>query len=133
MRRVLLFLEFAALDITRVEFRIGLPLLGQVVQRKDRGDWTDRHARTAIDAFHGIDVQLLDFLEAGAAVVVGGVLFGVDAIDGTGIDTGSVFRPDAGFGNDVSDGPPPLISLHGMPVRAEIQSLCQTRVADSAW
>jgi hypothetical protein len=33
----------------------------------------------------------------------------VDAIYGTGVDAGGVFRSDAGFGNDIGHRPPPPI------------------------
>jgi hypothetical protein len=60
--------------------------------------------------------------KCGAAVVIGRVLLGVDAIYGTGIDAGSVFGADAGFGNDIDHRPPPPIRIYGMPVRENIQA-----------
>jgi hypothetical protein len=57
-----------------------LPLFGQVVHRKNRGDREDRHAGSAIDALYGIDVELRDIIEARTAIVVGSVLLRVDAI-----------------------------------------------------
>ena len=53
---VLSWREFAALDIAFVQFYMVLLLLGQVVQRKNRGDGADRHTGAAIDALHGINV-----------------------------------------------------------------------------
>lgn len=37
--------EFAALDVAYVDLRKMLPLLRQVVQREDRGDWADGQVR----------------------------------------------------------------------------------------
>jgi len=55
-----------------------------------------------LDALDRIDVGLLNIVEGRGAIVVGRVLFGVDAIYGAGIDEGGVLHPDAGPGNDVS-------------------------------
>ena len=93
--------EFAGLHVAFVQFRILLPLLGQVVERENRGHRADRHARAAIDAFNRINVKLGNAVEGGPAVVIGRVLLGVDAIYGTGVHASRVFRSDAGFGNDI--------------------------------
>jgi hypothetical protein len=61
---VLLFLELAAFDVACIEFRVVLPLLGRIIQRKNRGDRADGHAGTAVYAFHRINVELRDFFEA---------------------------------------------------------------------
>ena len=47
-----------------------LPLFGQVIQRKNRGDRADRHAGPTIDALYRIDVELRDLIEARTGVVV---------------------------------------------------------------
>src|SRR6266704_5939738 len=101
--------ELAGLDVAFVQFRILLPLLRQVVQGEDRGDRADRYAGAAIDAFHGINVELRNAVERWPSVVVGRILLGVDAIYGTGVDAGGVFGTDAGFGNDKGHRPPPPI------------------------
>ena len=72
--------EFAALDVACVDLRKLLPLLGQVIQRENRGHRADRHTGAAVDALDGIDVELRDFIEAGTAIIVGRALLGVDAI-----------------------------------------------------
>jgi hypothetical protein len=100
--------EFAGFDVAFVQFRILLPLLRQVVQHENRGYRADWDTGAAIDAFHRINVELGDGVECGATVVIGRVLFGVDAIYGTGVDAGGVFRSDAGFGNDIGIGHLPL-------------------------
>jgi len=69
------------------------PLLGEVVEREDGRDRAHRNAGAAIDAFDRVDI---DHFDAGE---VGFVLLGVDAIHGTGVDAGSVFRSDTGFRN----------------------------------
>src|SRR5207245_7782289 len=61
--------EFAALDVARVDLRKMLPLLGQVIRRKNRGDRADRHAGATVYALDGIDVELRDLIERGTAVV----------------------------------------------------------------
>ena len=114
--------EFASLHVAFVQFRILLPLLGQVVQRKNRGHRTDRYTGAAIDAFHGINVELGNVVEYGAAVVIGRILLGVDAINGTGVDAGGIFGPDAGFGNDKGHMSPPPIRIHAMPPGKKIQA-----------
>src|SRR6266852_8944738 len=100
--------EFAVLDVVCIKFRVVLPLFGKVIQRKNRGDRTDRHAGPKIDAFHGINVELGDLIEARTAVIVSRVFLRVNAIYGAGIHAGGVFCPNAGFGNDIGHGPPPL-------------------------
>src|SRR5437879_12558830 len=111
LRRVLgelLGREFARLDVAFVQFRILLPFLRQVVQRENRGYRADWDTGATIDAFHRINVELGNAVECGATVVISRVLLGVDAIYGTGIDAGSVFGSDTGFGNDIGHRPLPL-------------------------
>src|SRR5258707_441864 len=119
---VLVWREFAGLDVAFVQFRILLPLLGEVVERKNCGHRADRYASSAIDALHGIDVKLRDLLEAQAAIVVGVIFLWVDAIYRTGIDASGIFCPDAGFGDDICHGPPSPISLQTIPLREKIQA-----------
>ena len=99
--------EFRGLDVALIQFRILLSLLGEIVQRRNRRDGADGNSGTAIDAFHGINVELGNAVECWAAIVIGRVLLGVDAIYGTGVDAGGVFGSDAGFGNDKGHMSPP--------------------------
>ena len=125
LRRVLgelLGCEFARLDVAFVEFRILLPFLRQVVQRENRGYRADRDAGATINAFHRINVELRNAVECGPTIVISRVLLGVDAIYGTGVDAGGVFRFDAGFGNDIGHRPPPPIRTYGMPPARKIQA-----------
>lgn len=101
--------EFAAFRVTFVQFGILLPLLGQVIQRKDRGDRADRYTGAAVDTLHWIDVKLRDLVEAGPAILVSRILLRVDTVYRAGIDAGSVFCFDAGFGDDEGRKPPPPI------------------------
>jgi len=114
--------ELASLHVAFIQFRILLPLLRQIVQRENRGYRADWDTGATIDAFHGIDVELGNTVERSAAVVIGRVLLGVDAIYGTGVDAGGVFGSDAGFGNDIGHRPPPPIRIYGMPSGRKIQA-----------
>ena len=71
------------------------PLLGQVVGREDGRNRAGWDACAAVDALDRIDEQLIGL------GVSGFVLFGVDAIDRTGVYTGGVLGADTGFCNDV--------------------------------
>src|ERR1700688_4874877 len=71
--------EFAGIDVAFVQLRILLPSLGQVIQRKNRRNGADGNACAAIDAFHGINVELWNVVECCPAVVIGRVLLGVYA------------------------------------------------------
>jgi hypothetical protein len=114
--------ELAGLHVALVEFRILLPLLGKVVQRKDRGYGADWDTGSTIDAFHRINVELGNVVERRTTVVISRVLLGVDAIYGTSVDAGGVFGSDAGFGNDIGHRPPPAITVYGMPLGRQIQA-----------
>ncbi len=113
--------EFAVLDVACVYLREVLPLVGQVIQRENRGDRADRHAGATVYALDGIDVELRDLIERGTAVVIGRVLLGMDAIDGAGIDASGVLHPDAGLGDNVRHRPPPLY-LHRRLSGSRIQA-----------
>jgi hypothetical protein len=84
-----------------------LPLLRNIIEGEDRRDRAHRHASTAVDTLHRINIELRDFLEARTAVLIRRVLLGMDAINGAGIDASAVLQPDAGFGNDIGHGPSP--------------------------
>ena len=114
---VLFGCEFGGIDVAFVQLRILLPLLGQVIQRENRRDGADGDAGAAIDAFHGINVELGNVVECCSAVVIGRVLLGVYAIHGAGIDAGGVLRPDAGSAMTYAPGSPPLAFTVCLPQR----------------
>ena len=122
MLGVLFGCEFPALDVARVQLRVVLPLFGQVIQRKNRGDRADRHAGATIDALDGIDVELRYVIKVRTGVVVRRVLLRVDAVNGAGIDAGGVFCSDARFGNNEGYKPPPPISVHSTPQGSGVQA-----------
>src|SRR5206468_12650286 len=70
---------------------------------------TDRNTSTAVNALSGIDIQLRHFIERRASIVIGAVFRWMDTIHRAHIDTGSVFRPETGFGDDVGHGSPPCV------------------------
>jgi hypothetical protein len=74
------------------------PLSGDFILREDCfwGAFVD--AVAAIDAFVGIDEELVELGE-GCSIATR-----VNAIDGADFDTGGVFAVDAGFGNDMCHG-----------------------------
>ena len=67
------------------------PLLGQIVERENRGDGTHGDARAAIDTLDWIDI---DQFFGGK---LGIVFFGVDAIHRASVHTRRVFCADTGF------------------------------------
>ena len=78
-----------------VDLRKLAPLGRQIIDSKDRGDWTNRHTSAAIDALLRVDVQL------GGAFKIALVFLRMDAIYRASIDACGVFRPDAWFSNYV--------------------------------
>lgn len=98
-------LELATRDVVGILFDVGMPFLGQVVQREDRRNGADRDAGAAVDTFDRIDEELFHRIEFRPAVFVPRVLFRMNAIDGAGVDACRVFRSDAGFGNDIRHEP----------------------------
>src|SRR5215469_16677670 len=79
----------------RVDRREVLPLLRQILQRKDRRHRADRNAGAAVNAFDRADVQLRLRLKFGF------VFSRVDAIDRTNIDTRGVLGSNARLSNYV--------------------------------
>src|SRR5438477_1939705 len=75
---------------------------------ENRRHRADGNAGTAVNALHGVDVELLNFAECRTTVVVGRVLLGVNAVNGAHIDPGGVLCPDAGLSDDVCHGSPPV-------------------------
>src|SRR4051794_11870506 len=67
----------------RVDLNEWLPLRRRVVFGEDGGDGADRHARVAVHAFVGLDVEHPRAL--------------VDAVDRTFVDAGAVLHVDAGL------------------------------------
>src|SRR3954466_4453768 len=82
-------------EVLRGLRREGRPLVGQLVFGEAGVDRACLDAGVAVDAFLGVDVELLD------VVVVGLVRRRVDAVDGTHLDARVVLGPDAGLGDDV--------------------------------
>jgi hypothetical protein len=78
-----------------------MPLLGKVVQSKNRRNRADWYARAAVDALDGINKELVDLFKARAAVGVLRVLLGMDAVNWAGIHTSRIFGPYTGFSNYV--------------------------------
>src|SRR5713101_5255766 len=82
-------------EVLRIPLGILFPLFRKVVEREDGRDRTNRNAGAAIDAFYRVDIQHL----LGPELL--GVLLGMNAIHRTRVNTGCVFRSDAGLGNYV--------------------------------
>src|SRR4029077_5483074 len=85
-----------------VDRRVALPLFRQVLEGENRGYWTDGDAGAAIDAFDGINIELL------LCLMLGFVLARVDAVDRADVHAGRVFRADARLSNHVSHSRSPL-------------------------
>lgn len=73
-----------------------LPLFRQIIGGKDGRDWANRYAGTAVDAFDRVNEKLIGFSKIWL------IPLGMNAIHRAGIDTGDIFRPDAGFCDYVS-------------------------------
>src|SRR5271165_1150833 len=78
-------------EVLGVTLGVFLPLFRQIVERENGRNRANRHARAAINALDGVDVQ---HLFRGELVAV---LFGMDAVHRTGIDTGRVLSANTGF------------------------------------
>src|SRR5262245_48284835 len=74
------------------------PLLRRLVEREDRLDGTGRHARAAVDALVGVDVQHLRRVERRL------VLPRVDTVHGTDVHARGILRSDAGLADDIRHG-----------------------------
>jgi hypothetical protein len=74
-----------------VELGEPLPLLGYLVLGEDRVNGAGLYARVAIDAFLGVDEELIDLLVIG---FVGGRM---DAVDRADLDARVVLDPDTRF------------------------------------
>lgn len=73
----------------------GCPLRWDGSFLENRSDRTGSFTGSTIDALVGIDKQVFRFLKSGL------VWSGMDTINGTDIDTGSIFDPDAGERDDI--------------------------------
>jgi hypothetical protein len=107
-----LFLEFVGLElsaynVTCVDFRVVTPFLWQIIQREDGCNRADWHTRATVNALDGIDIQLIDLIKAGPAIVVVRIFLWMDAIHWTRINACRVFRPNARLGDNVSHRQPP--------------------------
>src|SRR5882672_1595833 len=111
---ILVGLKFTAVNVILVGLGVRFPLLREILQRENCRHRTDRNTGPAVNALSGIDVQLRHFIERRASIVIGSVFRRMDTIHRTHIDTGSVFRPETGLGDDVGHWSPPM---HG-PYRA---------------
>ena len=81
-----------------------LPLLGQIVFGEYRLDRTRGFARAAIDALYRVNIQDFGRFE------VRFIFPGMDAVNRTDVNTGSILRPNAGFSYHISHrkSPPPF-------------------------
>src|SRR5271157_3702627 len=102
-----------AAEVLGVALGVLFPLLRQILECEDRRNRADGDARAAINALHRIDVQHLFGRELLA------VLFGVDAVHRTGIDTSRVLRANTRFRDHISHKTTPsLKSLRSGPTPA---------------
>src|SRR5581483_4245976 len=103
------------LVVLGILFREMLPFFRQVIQGEDSRDRADRHAGTAVDAFHGIDVEHRDI------GIIRLVLARMNAINGTHIHACRIFGVDAWFRNNVRhSGILRFFSLMGLPSASNI-------------
>src|SRR5215471_1020187 len=101
-------LELAAFDVVGVFLNVRVPLLGKVIEREDRRNRADWHARAAVDALHRVNEELVNLFELRAAVFVLCVLFRMNAVHWARIHTGRILGPDTGFRNNICHCAPPL-------------------------
>ena len=66
-----------------------LPFLGQIIQCEDGRDRAYRDASPAVNALDWVDIEHFFFCECGL------VLLGMNTIDRTGVDAGSILCADA--------------------------------------
>jgi hypothetical protein len=81
----------SAAIMLRIFLRKSLPLIGQIVLRKDSGDGTHRHACATVDTFHWINEELRRLFKAAL------ILARVDAVNGAGVHACCVLHTDAWF------------------------------------
>src|SRR5438445_9288032 len=87
--------QLLAAKILGVLVRVLFPFFRQVIEGKNGGYRTHRHARATINAFHRINEQHVGTLKLRF------VLFGMDAIHWTCIHAGRVLGPDARLCNHI--------------------------------
>src|SRR5271170_3285792 len=83
-------------EVVGVDGGVAGPLFRQVFEGEDGGYRADGDAGAAVDAFDGIDVELL------FGVVAGLVFARVDAVHRADVDAGGIFCADARLGDYVS-------------------------------
>src|SRR5271168_42105 len=83
-------------EVVGVDWGVAGPLFRQVFEGEDGGYGADGDAGAAVDAFDGIDVELL------FGVVAGLVFARVDAVHRADVDAGGIFCADARLGDYVS-------------------------------
>src|SRR5215469_17150562 len=84
--------ELASFDVVGVLLNVRVPLLGKIVQSKDRRNGADRDARATIDALDRVNEELVDLFKPRPAVVVLCVLLRMDAVHRAGIHTRRIFN-----------------------------------------
>ena len=109
------------MELDRVPGQIPKGYLSGVRNFRARRPAREVKQYSAVDAFHGVNVELGHSLESGATVVIARVFLRVDAIYRTGVNAGGIFGSDAGFGDNIGHRPPPPIRDYGMPAKGNIQ------------
>jgi hypothetical protein len=120
--------NFATLYVTGVYSSVVLPLLQQIIQRKECRDRADRHAGPTIDALYGIDVELRNLIEARTGVVVPRVLLRVMLSTGRASTLAVSLVPMQGSARTYAMGQLPLMLFCSFTLRLrrdEIQSVAR--------
>src|SRR5262249_52894327 len=87
--------ELAA-EVVSIDLNVLLPLFGHIFVAEDGLDRASRLARATVNAFVGIDVELLD------AFKLGFILTRMYAIHRANVHTSGVLGSNTGFGDDIS-------------------------------
>ena len=87
---------FARLEPVGVDLNKVFPLIWSRRLLEDRLDRANRLTGAAVNAFLGIDIELVFFRK-----FFGLVLCGMDAVDRTDIDASGILHVDAGLSNDI--------------------------------
>src|SRR5215813_6147207 len=124
-RSVFFRLELAAFDVIGVLLNVGVPFLGKVIQREDRRNWADWHARAAVNALDRVNEELVNLFEPRTTVVVLCVLFRMDAVHWACIHTSRILCPDTGLCNDERHGAILLSTSNGSTYSLLV--LCRSR------
>jgi len=97
-------LELASFDVAGVLLNVGVPFLGKVIQREDRRNWADWHARAAVNALDRVNEKLVNLFEPRTTVVVLCVFFRMDAVHWAGVHTSRILCSDTRLCNDEGHG-----------------------------